>query len=78
MSNQISLLDVVDKKTRRVLIPEVWKCMETCSNFSCTYPDGSIDRFPGTREPRCVNTDFESKLINNIWETKCKNYKWGD
>lgn len=74
----MSILDFVDKKSRQAYTPEVWECMKTCSNLNCVYPDGSIDRFPGTKEPRCVLADMTSKLVNNVWVTKCKNYKWGD
>lgn len=75
MCEQISIADIVGKKDKEILTPTVWACLETCANFSAVMPDGSIDYFPSTREKRCVNTDFKSKLVNNAWITRCNNYK---
>lgn len=76
MSEQMSILDFMDKKTQRDFIPELWFCMDTCSNYNCKFENGSMDYFPSTHEPRCVNAVIDSKLSNNIWSSKCKNYKW--
>lgn len=72
---QISLYDIVNDKDKKAMTPEVWVCMETCANFTNVEPDGSLDFFPETNDPRCTQTDFTSKLINNYWHTTCKNYK---
>lgn len=78
MNEQMTLIDFADSKSREQLTPLVWGCMETCANCNCRFKDGTLDRFPGTGEPRCVNSSFTSKLKNNLWETRCKNYKWKD
>lgn len=73
--DNISFYDLLKGKDKEVLTPTVWGCLKTCKNFSCILPDGSTDYFPETQEPRCVNTDFTCKLVNNYWITKCRNYK---
>lgn len=77
MSDQMTFYDLADKKDKELLTPQVWSCIKSCSNFSNIKEDGSEDYFPCTRSPRCVNMDFYSKLVNNYWITKCRNYKEG-
>lgn len=73
--SQVTFYDIVSDKEREDITPEVWGCIKTCANFTNVESDGSLDFFPGTKEPRCTRTCFKSKLINNFWHTKCQNYK---
>jgi hypothetical protein len=75
MSEQLTIIDLASDKDKELLTPQVWSCLRTCKNFSNINPDGSRDFFPCSKEPRCINTDFYSKLVNNYWITKCRNYK---
>lgn len=74
---QISIIDIMTKKERMKVQPEVWKCVRTCANFTNVFPDGSKDYFIGPgREPRCVKLEYwQTKSINNMWHSWCKNYK---
>ena len=76
---QLSFLDIVSHKERDALTPEVWGCTKTCANFTNKYSNGSRDYFPGTHEPRCTRShetgSFKSKLVDNVWITKCKFYE---
>ena len=79
MSNQLSFFDIVDEKDKLTLTPEVWKCMETCANFTNIDRYGIPDYFPGPgNHPRCVHAhrskNWKSKVINNVWHTWCLNY----
>ena len=73
--DQVTLFDLVNEKDRENITPGVWDCMDTCANFTNLEADGTRDYFPETREPRCTNMCFKSRLINNYWRTTCKNYK---
>ena len=73
--DNITFADLLDKRDQDPVTPTVWKCVKTCKNYNCTYPDGSIDYFPETRERRCINVDIRSKLVNNFWESRCNNYQ---
>lgn len=77
MAEQITIYDILAKKERIKIQPEIWSCVKSCANFTNIRPDGSRDYFPiPGRVPRCVNLDFgESKVIENLWHTWCKNYK---
>lgn len=76
MNENMTILDFIPKQDKEQFIPEVWRCMETCKNCSNRFPDGGRDYFPETHEPRCINAVFKSKLVNNVWVTRCKNYEW--
>ena len=73
--DQVTLFDLVNENDREKITPGVWDCLDTCANFTNLNADGTRDYFPETREPRCTNMCFKSRLINNYWRTTCKNYK---
>lgn len=76
---QLSFLDIVPPKEREELTPSVWECVDSCANFTNIDKAGGRDYFPGTRTPRCTHcyeeNAFKSKVINNVWVTKCRFYE---
>ena len=74
---QISLHDILPEKQKHCVQPEVWRCVDTCANFTNIWPNGLEDFFPGPGNvPRCTRLKYgTTKVINNIWHCWCANYK---
>lgn len=83
--DQLSLFDVMDDKQKAAITPEVWECVHSCANFTNIYENGAHDYFPGPGQvPRCTacwkggkngSPNWESKIVDNVWHTICRNYK---
>ena len=68
------------KKSKRLIVaftPTIGHCESKCGNYCTHFPDGTLDTYPGTGSPRCVNMNFNDGkvIINNLWVTTCPNYK---
>lgn len=74
---QMNLFGILPDKEKRKIKPEVWKCMDSCANFTNVFPDGTKDYFIGPgRRARCVKLEYERTIsVDNMWHSYCKHYE---